>query len=1458
MIRSVHLYTFYVVLILSIYCWLIPFPAIASLDEPHNVINSIGCDSCHDLSASNQPMMMPAWTAHEPIDIDDTQFNTLCVSCHAARNVFPNILTHSSLQTGNKYGDWTVECWVCHNQHKQDQGHLNESSYGKLIRVQVKLDNIQTYVDNVIEPDPSKTGNKTVIFKGPTGTNSFADGNEVYDGICEICHTKTTHFRNNGSGIDQLHSNIGAVAGTNCIKCHSHENGFTHGGEADCITCHGHDAGTLYDPDMTGPVTLGIEASQGKGTFQSHSTHTETDADDLKGPGIYCADCHDINNFPSFKSGIDVNGDGRYSLAETDVCNSCHSQGGSYDGIDDPVVGAKTIWRTGAYVATNDSTLSADKEKWCATCHDEMASVISSVTAPNVIGDEDGSYTYGTGWGYYKTGHGLEAGEQFPSKGGVETLSGRPVKCDSCHDYATAHIDGSARTFDDGDVFGLDPAVYRQGYRLKLIDGQEPYSMPRPSNIGTSADQFRVCFQIGCHDSEPFTDDANMNTNLVTDGINRHTYHLLFNNQEMAAADWSGAYNSRMTCVICHNVHGSTRLAMVRDGKLIGREPGQQIWYKNDAVTYIDVNTYTPPKPDNLPLSASDGTAWIGASASNLCANCHSAWPIRTEDRIPFQDVAKAPFLEWVGTNGLISDGVAPDSGVGNSTFTFRVSYSDINNDSPNPIEVWVDLNGNGSYGADEKYAMAGTEALDTNLVDGKTYTKSLAIAKAENSILKYRFYAYDGDLEASGVPTADSTLTLLNNPPSLAWTGEDFYQTDGTNPDTGGNGAIFTFRINYIDIDNEAPSIIQVWIDKNDDDNYEAAEEYALTEVDSGDTTYSDGKLYTLDLPLAHAGDGNLKYRFYAADANVVATGDPTQDSVLTVQVGPNSPPSLEFVAAGCTVDGVQPETGAAGADFVFTVKYTDNENQGPATIQVWIDENDVDSYGGSEKYDMTEVDSSDTTYSDGKLYTITRALTLAGDNVLNYRFYATDGIDATIGEATSDHSVTVVDGLKVRPAGGSGWYTTIQSAIDAVDGAHTVLVYEGTYNEDILFQFGSNDSNTSLRSVCGPDTTIINGSGIGSTVIFSRYSSSQIDGFQVTGGTTGIEVQGTQVTINNCQVHDNNGLNGGGISVVQSGDMPTLTLTNSKIYNNRSDRGAGVRIWRGTLAGHTISNSIIRNNRTVGDSTADGGGGIHLLQVPNITIGNSVIRDNVSDYPGGGLYVSQVPDTIDGVPYGAGLVVSDSIISGNSAGNWGGGVYSDLSKTKFVRSSITGNTSATMGGAIAHPNAGITTSFENCILSDNLAYQAGMAKLNGGTLDIINSTIANNRATDHSGVIYNQLATITIRNSILWGNQAGTVGHIAHFNGGSITITDSIIQNDDDGNFTDAPFFTATGTTEVNGFASEDDPWFVGNGDYHIQTFSPAIDNASATYAPALDIDNQSRPLGAADDIGADEYVP
>lgn len=1422
--------------------------ASAGLDAPHDASKSIGCLSCHEMT-STESMLIPPM-GHVAQDIDDTLFNNLCWSCHN-EVIAPYVKTHSSLQSDSSYGQWTVECWVCHNQHFQSQNLHNGSSYGKFIRRSIDLKNITGLV---------KTGVKEIKLLGNNGLNSFADndadGDGIRDGICEVCHTMTTHFRNDGSGSDQLHANVGNVAGKNCMTCHNHRNGFAHGGGsgAGCIECHGHDAGIVYGETADSPYTpnVGGATSMGAGSFQSHSTHTENFDDDLKGPAIYCNACHDVNSFPSFASGSDTNGDGRIDLSETDVCDTCHSPGGTYDGINDPVIGAKAIWRSGAYTATDESTLRTNKEKWCATCHDESASLISSVTAPNVIGDEDGAYTYGTGWGYYQTGHGLGAGEQFPSKGGVETLSGRPVECDSCHDYATAHIDGASRTYDDGDVFGLDPAVYRHGYRLKLIGGQEPMVMPRKANIGNNADQFRVCFQIGCHDSGPFIDSGNMNTNLVTDGINRHTYHLNFNNQEMHASDWSGAYNSRMTCVGCHNVHGSTRLAMVRDGKLIDSEPGQEIWYKHDAISYITPGTQTPPIPENLTLSASDGTAWIPTSSGNLCVHCHpSNGFLGKEDRTPFQDIARAPVLEWAGITGLTADGVVPDNAVGGSTFLFLVSYSDINNDSPTSIEVWVDLNDNGSYEVDEKYAMTGSEALDTNLVDGKSYSKRLTIAKAGDSVLNYRFYAHDGSLEASGAPTADSTLTILNTTPTLAWTGADFYLVDGVNPDTGGNGATFTFRITYTDSDNELPSIVQVWVDANDDDIYEDGEKYALTEVDSGDTTISDGKLYTGSLSLTRAGDGDLSYRFYAADAYDNATGVPTQDSLLTVQVGANSPPVLEFVAADCTVSGVKPQLGATGGDFVFTVRYTDTEGQCPSgagDIQLWVDANDNLIYEATEQHDLTAIDTGDSDCIDGKLYTTTRVLTLAGDNVLNYRFQATDGSDTALGAASSDQSVTVVDALKVRPAGGSGWYSTIQSAIDAVNGAHTVLVSEGTYNEDLVFEFGSNDSNTQVRSLCGPDTTIINGSGSGSVVTFNRYSGNMLDGFQVTGGTTGIDIRGTNVTINNCRVHDNNSL--GGITAVQSGDLAKLTLSNSEIYNNSSDRGAGVLIWRGT--DHSISNSIIRNNTAVGNDSFDGGGGLYFSQVDTVTISNSIISDNatVGAYPGGGIYLAQVVE----------LTVSDSIIADNSSGNNGGGILCNSGVTiNLIRSRITGNTAVNLGGALCHNTSSNNTSFENCIVADNRAAQAGVARINGGSFDIINSTIANNQATvSNSGAIYNQLGTITIRNSILWGNQAATVGHIAFFNDGSMTISDSVIQGGADGSFTNAPFFNGNVTPVVTGFVSDDNPWFMDSGDYHIQAFSSAIDKASATYAPAVDIDGQSRPQGDADDIGAYEYSP
>jgi hypothetical protein len=329
----------------------------------------------------------------------------------------------------------------------------------------------------------------------------------MYNGICEVCHIQTTYHDDIGSGASHNE-------GTDCTRCHDHLYGFAHGagsgGSVNCVECHGHDAGTNFDPDKTAPYTAGSTASQGKGTYQSHSTHTETDSDDSRGPGIYCDGCHDVGNFPFFKSGIDGNVDGKYSLSETDVCDICHSPGGSYDGIDDPVIGAKNNWDSGVYTG---ASLTAGKEKWCATCHDESLSVIQGVSAPNVIGDEDQNTNYGIGYGYYKTGHGLSEGLYPASQAPAANID-----CMNCHDSSTAHIDGEHRTY----LAANDN--YQAGYRLKDVGGGPPMDIPRS---GQAADDFALCF--ACHESDPFLVQNDYDTNFRNDstGVNSHWYHLM-------------------------------------------------------------------------------------------------------------------------------------------------------------------------------------------------------------------------------------------------------------------------------------------------------------------------------------------------------------------------------------------------------------------------------------------------------------------------------------------------------------------------------------------------------------------------------------------------------------------------------------------------------------------------------------------------------------------------------------------------------------------------------------------------------------------------------------------------------------------------------------------------------------------------------------------------------------------
>ena len=113
-----------------------------------------------------------------------SQGNRLCADCHSEA-------THEG-----------ANCLACHQAHET----ANIEGIRPIIRT----------------PDMLEF---PVKFVGFTGMNSFADGDAIYDGICEVCHTRTKYYRRDGSGFVN-HSGGFNYNRKDCTACHSQSSGF--------------------------------------------------------------------------------------------------------------------------------------------------------------------------------------------------------------------------------------------------------------------------------------------------------------------------------------------------------------------------------------------------------------------------------------------------------------------------------------------------------------------------------------------------------------------------------------------------------------------------------------------------------------------------------------------------------------------------------------------------------------------------------------------------------------------------------------------------------------------------------------------------------------------------------------------------------------------------------------------------------------------------------------------------------------------------------------------------------------------------------------------------------------------------------------------------------------------------------------------------------------------------------
>jgi hypothetical protein len=254
--------------------------------------------------------------------------------------------------------------------------------------------------------------------------------------------------------------------------------------------------------------------------------------------------------------------------------------------------------------------------------------------------------------------------------------------------------------------------------------------------------------------------------------------------------------------------------------------------------------------------------------------------------------INKAPELKFTGATGFVNDGVEPNEDYEGTTFNFEISFSDFEGDlvRDNKVELWIDMNMDGDFDdtGDMKKAMTEADAADVNTIDGKVYKASQVLN--EPGLYGYRFHAFDtsGNI-AMGVGAAayiqgPNVLEIIpNRLPTLAFTGEVNFEFDGVNPPDGKKGTTFTFKVKYIDLDNDAPKagFPKLSIDGNEDGDFADAEDFVeqMIPVNAADTDFTDGKIYQAQVTLDKA--GTYSYKFDVEN-------DMNQTTVLGVIEGP------------------------------------------------------------------------------------------------------------------------------------------------------------------------------------------------------------------------------------------------------------------------------------------------------------------------------------------------------------------------------------------------------------------------------------------------------------------------------------------------------------------------------------------------------------------------------------------